>query len=212
MGSIISLITPLLLHMAVTELASVFLAGRLDTAAGTAVASLLVLPAAVWMYQRDRKAERSEKFSAGTALKRGGKGKLLLSVLCLSGGAALNLLWSSLLYALRIQEHFSNQAQEAMLGSGLFWQVVGLILLVPVTEELIFRGLIYTRMKRFFPVKISVFLSALLFAVYHGNPIQMIFAFPMALALAAVYERGGSLLYPVLFHVGANAAAVLAAL
>lgn len=121
----------------------------------------------------------------------------------------MNLLLSVLMNLLQVTQQFSNQTQEMLLSAKFSVQVIGLVILVPVAEELIFRGLIYQRMKRFFPVQLAVFFSALLFAVYHGNPIQIIFAFPMALALAGVYEYGNNLIYPILFHAGSNLAAVL---
>lgn len=105
---------------------------------------------------------------------------------------------------------FFHAAQESLLAALAAVQLAGLGVLVPVAEELIFRGLIYERMKRFFSVKVSVLLSSLLFALYHGNPIQMIFAFPMAVVLAVVMQQGKSILFPILFHMGANLAAVCA--
>ncbi|MCD7882190.1 MAG: CPBP family intramembrane metalloprotease, partial [Lachnospiraceae bacterium] len=86
------------------------------------------------------------------------------------------------------------------LGPGLF---------VPIAEELIFRGLVYARMRIRLQVGSAAFFSALLFALYHGNPIQAIYAFPMAIVLALLYEHGGKLIYPILFHMGANLAAIL---
>ncbi|MCD7841730.1 MAG: CPBP family intramembrane metalloprotease, partial [Lachnospiraceae bacterium] len=82
-------------------------------------------------------------------------------------------------------------------------------LLVPVTEELVFRGLTYRRMRTRMQTYQAVVISALLFALYHGNPIQMLYAFPMALLLALLYEKSGSLVYPILLHIGANLTAIL---
>ncbi len=87
-------------------------------------------------------------------------------------------------------------------------QLLGPGLLVPLTEELIFRGLLYGRMRTRLQMKQAVLLSALLFAFYHGNPVQILYAFPMALLLAILYERGESLIYPILFHMGANLTAI----
>ena len=118
--------------------------------------------------------------------------------------------WSGILNLIQIGEIFSNSTQEALLASEMVLQILGLGILVPIGEELIFRGLIYNRMKQMLSVKMSIFFSSLLFALYHGNPIQMIFSFPMALALTAVYEHGKLFLFPVLFHMGANLTAVFA--
>lgn len=85
---------------------------------------------------------------------------------------------------------------------------VGLLIygiLTPFTEEVIFRGIIYNRIRKYFPVPISILVSALIFGCYHGNVIQMLYAVIMGLSLALVYECHGRLLAaPVLFHCGAN--------
>lgn len=197
------MVTPLLLHMAVSGAVALFSAGRMDVTSATALTALLVIPAALRSYIRDRKWKPQGQ-------KRSRKWRIVYGAFCFAAGGALNFAWSGILNLFHIQDYFSNAAQESLLAARAAVQLAGLGLLVPLAEELIFRGLIYERMKRFFSVKVSVVLSALLFALYHGNPIQMIFAFPMAVALAVVMEHGGSLLFPVLFHMGANLAAVCA--
>ncbi len=197
------------------------------------VGNLIVIPIAARMYRRDgrdefstRAAVHGETFSAGTAKPEkvavpgmecmpktsvSGMGRwqaARFGLLCFIGGGALNLAWSSVLNLLQIQTRFSNQVQEQLLAANPILQVVGLGIVAPVAEELIFRGLTYRRMRRLFSVWAAVFLSALLFAVYHGNLVQMIFAFPMAIVLALVYERGKWLLFPLLFHMGSNLTAI----
>lgn len=201
-GDYIAVITPLLLHMVLSDLTAFLFGGWLDSASCTALASLLVIPLGIGMYRRDIKS--------GNVMKReGDTGKpFLFGGFCFLMGGLLNLAWSQVLIWLRIGEHFSNQTQEALLAGQFLVQVTGLGVLVPVAEELIFRGLIYNRMKRIFPRWLAVVMSAALFAVYHGNPIQIIFAFPMALALIWTYEHGKLFVFPVLFHMGANLTAV----
>lgn len=134
--------------------------------------------------------------------------QVLFGLLCFAAGGMLNIAWSSALNLLHIQAHFSNQTQEQLFAASLPVQFVGLGIIAPVAEELIFRGLTYRRMRRIFPLWAAVVLSALLFAVYHGNPIQMIFAFPLAVVLALIYEHGKLFIFPVLFHVGSNLTAI----
>ena len=85
---------------------------------------------------------------------------------------------------------------------------VGLVIygvLTPFTEELIFRGVIYNRMRKYFPIPMTIAVSALIFGCFHGNFVQMIYAFLMGMALALIYECYGRLLAaPVLFHCSAN--------
>lgn len=200
MRDFISIVTPLLLHMVLSELTAMVLGTQLDAASCTMVSSVIVIPIAAWMYYRDCKAETRDACSARP---------VVFGIFCFIAGGIMNLAWSGILNLIHIQNYFSNQTQEALLGGEIPVQILGLGVLVPIAEELIFRALIYGRMKRLLPVKQAVVLSALLFAVYHGNLIQMIFAFPMALALAAIYERGKLFVFPVLFHSGANLTAII---
>lgn len=218
MNIIIDVGAPLLLHMVVSELTALFMGPGSDSALRTAVTSVIVIPAALWMVNKDResgkrqmgakKAEGKEKATRDNKMETGRR--VFLILLCLLAGAALNFLWSGALNAMGIQEHFSNAAQEKLLAGQAAVQLVSLGFLVPVAEELVFRVLIYGRMRRLFGIGMSVVFSSLLFAVYHGNPIQMIFAFPMAAVLALIYEKGKWAGYPIAFHMGANLAAVLA--
>ena len=203
MNGFISMVTPLLLHMAVAGAVASLSAGRLDATSATALTALLVIPVALWSYIRDRKWKQQRQ-------KRSRKWCIVYGAFCFVAGGVLNFAWSGILNLFHIQDYFSNATQESLLAALAAVQLAGLGVLVPVAEELIFRGLIYERMKRFFSVKVSVLLSSLLFALYHGNPIQMIFAFPMAVVLAVVMQQGKSILFPILFHMGANLAAVCA--
>lgn len=74
----------------------------------------------------------------------------------------------------------------------------------PVAEELLFRQVIYKRLRYISPVWVAVVISALLFGLYHGNPVQGIYAFIMGSILALVYEWTGSFIAPVIFHMIAN--------
>lgn len=214
---------PLLLHMAVTELTLLVMGAGSDAALRTAVTAVIVIPAALWMWRRDKglsgadlpepEKTQAENRTArnGKRAERGTEGvrKIFPLLLCFLAGAVMNLLWSGILNSLRVQEYFSNATQEKLLASQLLIQVLGLGFLVPVAEELVFRVLIYGRLRRSFGVGQSVLFSSLLFAVYHGNMIQMIFAFPMAVVLALIYEKRRRAACPIAFHMGANLAAVL---
>ncbi|MCD7765899.1 MAG: CPBP family intramembrane metalloprotease [Lachnospiraceae bacterium] len=205
MSWIFYVLSPVLLHLAVSEMITVLAGNVLDSAACTALSAVFVLPFALWMYRKDSSLHgKSVEIQAAAVL------------LSLAGGGLLNLLWSGLLNLMlnlfRFNSYFSNATQEALLTSSFIAQILGPGLLVPAAEELVFRGLTYTRMRIRMQTHQAVVLSAMLFALYHGNPIQMIYAFPMALLLAFLYEKSGNLAYPILFHMGANLTAIVTAI
>ena len=50
----------------------------------------------------------------------------------------------------------------------------------------------------------------LAFALYHGNPLQFLYAFPMGLVMQYFLEKGGSLACPAACHMAANLTSILA--
>ena len=82
----------------------------------------------------------------------------------------------------------------------LTW-VFAVVILPPLVEETVFRGLILHYLKkggaRFWAANL---IQAVLFGIYHGNLIQGIYAFCIGVLLGYLAERYGSLIIPVLVH------------
>jgi len=190
---------PLLIHIIVSNVMVLLLGNRVDLAFLTAAAAVVTLPVLILLYRRDRKEQPSEKVSVPWWVYP------LMAV----GGVALNQLLSAVMNLFAVTEHFSNASQEGLLGSGFLTQLVGLGILVPLMEELLFRGLVYQRMKKYFSVTASILLAAAVFALYHGNMVQILFAFPMALVMLLAYEKWRSLAVPVVFHMAVNLSTVM---
>lgn len=94
--------------------------------------------------------------------------------------------------------------EEVYYAIPLWTRILCYEVIAPVSEELLFRQVIYKRIRKISPMWVGVVVSALLFGIYHGNPVQGIYAFIMGLLLALVYEWTGSLIAPILFHMIAN--------
>ena len=85
-----------------------------------------------------------------------------------------------------------------------------MVLLAPVVEELLFRGLIYRLIRQTFGVFISVVLSAGCFALMHGQP-----EFPQlfgGVVFALAYEWSRNLWVAIGLHAAGNAAVLILAL
>ena len=89
---------------------------------------------------------------------------------------------------------------------------IGLILLVPITEELLYRGVIFGSLHSRSRL-LAYILSAVLFSVVHiigylPDPLTFVISFvqylPAGLCLAWAYERSGSILAPMLMHIAIN--------
>ena len=75
----------------------------------------------------------------------------------------------------------------------------------PLAEELVFRGIIQTRLLRAMPPWTAVVLQAALFGIIHGTPIQIVYALLLGLALGFLRSRTGSILPGFAAHAAFNA-------
>lgn len=219
-----SIIWPVALHMILSDFSVIILTAATgqtpDSALCTTLTAILVIPPVLWMYrgdgkpaanrlksvaEQDAKKELDDKENGGPTLTW----RIFMGIACFVSGGILDRVWSQVLLWLRVQDYFSNQTQEQLLASQLAVQIIGLGILVPVAEELIFRGLLYARIRRTLPVWASALTASVIFALYHGNMIQILFAFPMAIILTLLYEKGKWISYPILFHMGVNLTTVV---
>ena len=77
-------------------------------------------------------------------------------------------------------------------------------LLSPTMEEIMFRGILYNRMKRMFPIPLSIVVLSVLFGVFHGNLVQGVYGTLMGLMIVLFYEKWKSFAAPVIVHSVAN--------
>lgn len=98
----------------------------------------------------------------------------------------------------------------AALFSGTLWQQFLLMgIAAPLSEELLFRGILFERLRVALPFFWAALGSAAFFGLVHGNWAQGIYAALMGLILAWLYEKKNRLWEPVLFHSAANLTALL---
>lgn len=83
---------------------------------------------------------------------------------------------------------------------GLWGGVLRVVVLAPVVEEMIFRGVIFNGFQKNYSPVGAIFFSALLFALFHLNPWQLGPTFLLGLLLGFVRLRTGSLLATIVIH------------
>ena len=109
---------------------------------------------------------------------------------------------------------------SAMLGSSRFLMTVGTVVLVPLAEECLFRGLIFrgiyssSRWAAYL-VSITVFAAVhILGFITVYSPLELLLSFlqylPAGLCLAWAYTKADSIFAPILMHTIINAVAIIA--
>lgn len=89
-------------------------------------------------------------------------------------------------------------------GAVAIMLVVSALLLAPVAEEWLFRGLLFRRVSARSGRALGYGISALAFAAIHGNPAGFVVYLWLGLVFAAVLERTGRLWAAVAVHMGNN--------
>lgn len=98
-------------------------------------------------------------------------------------------------------EAYAELVESAgMTDYSLAW-VFAVVILPPLVEETVFRGLIFHYLKKggagFWAANL---IQAVLFGIYHGNLVQGIYAFCIGVLLGYLAERYSSLIIPVMVH------------
>lgn len=154
-------------------------------------------------------AEMAVVFAGGNRRGEGSRSKrsmalsaALTAILAASSSVGLNVLLAltGLVKSSASYQDVARQQYGVVFGIGAV--LFGLI--APVTEEIVFRGLIFNRMRRYYPHMAAVIVSGVLFGIYHGNLVQGVYGGCMGMLMAYLYERLHSFFVPCLFHAVAN--------
>lgn len=114
-------------------------------------------------------------------------------------------------------EQVAVQHLKATISSPmLFWTtVIAIIFVVPLVEELLFRGYLLTWLQKFFRNGISIILSSGIFSFFHYSASQgidnielLVSLFILACFLGYIYERQQSLWAPIGLHTTFNAISI----
>ncbi len=96
-----------------------------------------------------------------------------------------------------------NPVDALLAGQNLWLTTLFVVLIGPLAEELLCRKLIIDRLAPYGD-KTAIFVSALIFALLHGNFQQCFYAFGVGLVLGYVYIRCGRLRYTIGLHILLN--------
>lgn len=102
-----------------------------------------------------------------------------------------------------IQHEVANPINDVINNSGLVANLIIITTIAPIFEELIFRKLLIDRTMKYGGT-ISVLLSGLLFAFFHGNLNQFFYAFLLGGFFAIIYIKTGQIKYTIGLHMIIN--------
>jgi membrane protease YdiL (CAAX protease family) len=108
-----------------------------------------------------------------------------------------------------------NPQLDVVIPEGFSWlgaigMTLGVGILVPIAEEMLFRGVIHRALRQFLTFWPAVLISSLLFGLFHVEPPIIVGAAVLGGICAWVYERSQSIWTAILIHLINNATKVAA--
>ena len=171
----------------------------------TAATNVVLMPIFALLLKSDNKRRRLQQ---GFAYKLPDKKSIaLIGLLGMSAAVSVNAIVS--ISGLAYFSPKYQQVSQIIYSGGIFMEIVSAVIAAPILEELLFRGMIYRRLRDFCNAKLAIIISAVFFGAFHGNLVQFVYAFIIGLMLAYVYEKMKTIWAPIVFHVGANLLSVL---
>ena len=102
-----------------------------------------------------------------------------------------------------MQNDIANPVHQLINSSDIWINLLIISIFAPICEEILFRKFLIDRTIKY-GAKVSIILSAVLFAFFHGNLNQFFYAFLMGGFFAYVYIRTGKITYTIILHAIVN--------
>lgn len=138
---------------------------------------------------------------------------LLQAVLSAIGVAAFGVALNNFIAMtplIEVSAGFQN-ANENFFAGGILFEILASCVVVPVAEELLFRGLVLKRVTMMAGEWMGILCSALLFGVIHMNLVQFLYAILIGAVLAVIVAKTRRVSLAVIGHGAANLIAILRA-
>lgn len=122
-------------------------------------------------------------------------------------GIALSLMWVGNTVGLfitdllsgAIHNNITNPVQNLINNTNIWFNLIIISIIAPIFEEVFFRKILIDRTIKY-GVNVSIVLSAVLFALFHGNLNQFCYALLLGGFLAYVYTQTGNIKYSMILH------------
>lgn len=153
---------------------------------------------------------RKKKFPAVISFDKTGEESLKKTLIGTLAAQGLAMLWFALLGVLSetstfVQELLGNY--EELMGLVVSedvspWLIiVSTVILVPICEELVYRGVVLGELRSLVGDNWAIFISSVVFGLVHANFVQSIYAFLLGWVIAVIYLKSGNMLMGIASHI-----------
>ena len=135
-------------------------------------------------------------------------GKSIGAIICLFAGVEIALSCALILLSViapDAMQAYADMIEESGLADLSVLSTLATLLLAPIAEEIIFRGITFKLARKLSPkFWVANCTQALMFGIAHGNLIQGVYAFCLGLLLGYIYRKYNSLWATILCHLTFN--------
>ena len=160
-----------------------------------------------WYYFRERQYPFRPNYKSAFSLKNIG----YIIVMGVLGQYASNLI-ATLTGALipSAMDSYEDLAQNFDLSTASpVLMILAVCIVGPIAEELVFRGMIFGKLRRAFSFWPAAIISGIMFGVFHMNIMQGVYASVLGVLLAYVYEKTQTIFGSIFFHIVFNASSYI---
>ena len=135
--------------------------------------------------------------------------QLLMAAAVVLVGVILNILAAKL--PLEEISGGYREANAVLFQGSLALMILSNVILIPVLEEVLYRGILCGQLSLWYGERVGVILSALLFGLFHFNIVQFTYAVVMGVLLGILFYRSHRLYLSWLAHAVTNLLVILSA-
>lgn len=122
-------------------------------------------------------------------------------------GIVISLLYNIFVYYLNTMFNFTDR--YILSDVPIVVQLISSGIIGPILEELLFRGIVYNKLKEFNSINAAAVICGLIFGFMHSNIIDGLYAFLVNFILIYLYEKYNSLKVTITMHMSLNITIIL---
>lgn len=116
-------------------------------------------------------------------------------------GIVLSLIINIILLVFKPLENLSTEIS--------IFLILNTCIVGPILEEYVFRGIVFNKLLEFNNKKESILITTTIFALIHGNILNIIYAFIMGLIMNIIYIKYKNIKMPIIYHITINITATV---
>lgn len=122
-------------------------------------------------------------------------------------GISISLIYNILFSNINNLMHFTSNYDDNKVNIYILILTSGII--GPILEELLFRGIVYNKLKEFNKPMKSIILTSIIFSIFHFDLLNIILAFSVSFIFIYLYEKYKSIKYPIIMHIVLNITSIV---